>query len=54
MRTQAQMIKATVKSLAVQAISKEKSWTKQQAADNVLGWLTCGVSISLYDYLMGA
>lgn len=54
MKTQVQIIRAAVNGLFVKSLIAEKGWTQQQAADHVLGWLTCGKAVSLHDYLVAA
>ena len=54
MKTQAQIIKNSLNSIFVKKVMHNKGWNKSQAAEQVLGWLTCGKKISLHDYLIAA
>lgn len=54
MKTQAQIIKASVNGLFVKGLIAAKGWSKQQAADHVAGWLSCGKPISFHDYMVAA
>lgn len=51
MKTAAQIIKNNVNGIYMTRLIQRKGWTKQQAADKVLEWLTCGSKQSLYDFM---
>lgn len=54
MKTQAQIIKASLKGLFIQGLITRKGWSQQQAADHVVGWLTSGKQVSFHDYMVAA
>lgn len=54
MKTQAQIIKNSVNSIFVKSLIKAKGWTKQQAADHAMAWLTCGKAISFGEFMEAA
>lgn len=51
MKSPAQIIKNKVNSRFVKSLIERKGWTKQQAADYVLEFVTCGTSLSFYDFM---
>ena len=54
MKSQAQIIRATVKSLYMKTLIAKAGWTEQVAAEKVAEYLVCGKPISLYDYMEAA
>lgn len=51
MKSQAQIIRATVKSPYMKTVIAKNGWSEQVAAEKVVEYLTCGKPISLYDYM---
>jgi len=51
MKAATQIIKSTVNGIYMTGVIARKGWTKQQAADKVLEWLTAGSKQSLYDFM---
>ena len=51
MKSQAQIIQATVKSPYMQAVIAKHGWSEQVAAEKVVEYLTCGKPTSLYDFM---
>ena len=51
MKAAATIIKNTVNGIYMTGVMQRKGWTKQQAADKVLEWLTSGSKISLHDFM---
>lgn len=49
--SQSKIIKNTVNSLYMQDVSLRKGWSKQDAANKVVDFLTCGKKISLFDFM---
>ena len=50
----AKIVKNAVNSLVVKSIIADKGWTKQQAANHVLDFITSGTTISFYDFMLNA
>lgn len=51
MKSQAKIIRATVKSPYMKTVIAKKGWSEQVAAEKVVGYLACGKPISLHDYM---
>jgi hypothetical protein len=52
-KKQETIIKNTVNSLYMKGVMKKNGWSKQQAANKVIEFLTCGKSVSFTDYMAG-
>lgn len=51
MKSAATVIKNTVNGIHMTGVTQRKGWTKQQAADAVLEWLTSGSKASIHDFM---
>lgn len=51
MKSAATIIKNTVNGIYMTGVIQRKGWTKQQAADAVLAWLTGGSKVSIHDFM---
>ena len=51
MKTQAQIIRAKVKTPYMKTVIAKAGWTEQVAAEKVVEYLTCGKRISLFDFM---
>ena len=50
-KTAGSVIKNTVNGIYMTSLIARKGWSKQQAADAVLEWLTSSSKASLYDFM---
>lgn len=50
-KSAAKVIKSTVNGIYMTDLIQRKGWSKQQAADQVLEWLTSGSKQSLHDFM---
>lgn len=51
MKSAATIIKNTVNGIYMAGVIQRKGWSKQQAADAVLEWLTSGSKSSIHDFM---
>ena len=51
MKSAATIIKNTVNGIYMTGVIQRKGWSKQQASDAVLEWLTSGSKAALHDFI---
>lgn len=51
MKSAATIIKNAVNGIYMAGVMQRKGWSKQQAADAVLEWLTSGSKASIHDFM---
>lgn len=50
----AKTVKNSVNSIFVKGLIVSKGWTKQQAANHIIDFVTSGTKISFYDFMLNA
>jgi hypothetical protein len=51
---ESKVVKNTVNSILVKRMISDKGWTKQQAANHVMSFLTSGTDKSFYQFMVEA